>query len=372
MAVSGKPKTYDYLIVGSGAEALLTGLILQAQGLSGALIEKDENLGGLCRPLKYQDQLFDGHLTFWPDNETSRAALDLLAQWVPGLSYGPQSIGALTFHNGQVQPFIGFGEHHVPAAEEYSFFAQPEQLVLNKSIAEIIQTLKEQFKGDIYTQSEVTEVSVEAEHSVVLNGAQKLIGKDIYFFENPHLLAKLLSHDSSMHLSKAATQKLTKVKLWTAVNLMFHHKQEVSQTPAIHMLYGAKEQPCVGRISIQNGLPMSQWLCFLENDGTSDSESQGAAIREMKKQIKRMYPYFTDTVEKEFIIVNKEAYGTTPQALLHNRQLAKAPNLHLGSRFYSQFHGFVGDIASLLTMNLPLSTTQDLIEKSPTSPEATL
>lgn len=370
MAIPTKAKTYDYLIVGSGAEALLTGLILQAQGLRGAVIEKEEHLGGLNRPLRYQDQMFDAHLNFWPQNETAEAALKELQKWIPDLEYSATEVGALTFHNGQVQPFMGFGEHHVPAADEYSSFAQAPQYVLSKSTAEILTALREQFTGDVLIQSEVTQIAMESAElpSLVINGAQKLSGKEIYFFENPHVLAKLLQNDSATHMSKTAVQKLAKVPLWTAVNLMFHHKQEVSQSPAVHILYGAKEQPCIGRLNQQNGLPISQWLCFLNDESAADSEVIGAAIREMKKQIKRMYPYFLDSVEKEFIFVNKNAYGTVPAALLDkNHQLPKTPHLHLGSRFYSTIPGFLGDISSVLNLKLRATSeapSEELTEAS--------
>jgi hypothetical protein len=351
MAISTKNKNYDYLIVGSGPEALLTALILQGRGLTGAIVEKEENVGGLYRPLRYLEQQFDSQLTFWPDTAESIAALEFMQAWIPDLTYTREELGALTFHNGQVQPFMGFGEHHVAAADEYSFFTQPNQLTLSKSTSEIVTFLRDQFTGDVYTQNEATQIAVEESPFVLLNGSQRLGAKDIYFFESPHVLAKLLGHDPASKLSKPAVLKLSKVPLWTALTLTFHHKQEVTQSPAMHILYGAKEQPSLGRVFTQNGLPISQWLCFLNDEAAADNEFLGATIREMKKQVKRMYPFFTDTVEKEFISVAKNSYGSVPASLLDkNYQLAKAPSLHLGSRFYSGIPGLLGDITSVLRL----------------------
>lgn len=353
MAAPTKAKKYDALIVGSGPEALLTGLNLQEQGFQVALVEKEEHVGGLCRPLRYKGAMYETHFSFWPETPEALTAISNLKKWIPNLEFQTLDVGPLTFNNGQVQPFLGFGEHHVPAIHEYSFFTQSPQVVLSQPIGEIIEALRAQFLGEIYVQSEVTQMLVEGEHALILNGAQKIVGQKIYFFENPHFLAKLLSHDPTLHLNKTAVPKLSKVPLWTAVHLLFHHKQEISQTPAIHVLFGAKEQPCIGRLGTQNGVPISQWLCFLSEEGLTDSEAQGAAIREMKKQIKRMYPSFLDTVEKEFIQVSKNAYGSVPASLLDkNHQLAKAPHLHLGSRFYSTIPGILGDFASLETIDL--------------------
>jgi hypothetical protein len=362
MAISTKNKNYDYLIVGSGADALLAGLILQARGLQGALIEKEENIGGLNRPLRYLDQQLDSQLNFWPATDVSIAALEFLKTWIPELSYTRHELGAITFHNGQVQPFMGFGEHHVAAADEYSFFTQTDQLSLSKTTAEIIVALRDQYNGDVYTKNEATQISLEEAPFVLLNGTQKLGGKDIYFFEDPQFLAKLLGHDTSGKLSKPSILKLGKVPLWTSLSLTFHHKQEVSQSPAVHILYGAKEQPSLGRIFTQNGLHLSQWLCFLSDESAADNEFLGSTIREMKKQIKRMYPYFTDTVEKEFISVTKNSYGTVPASLLDkNHQLAKAPQLHLGSRFYSGNPGLMGDLISVVNLfptTAPMTTEE--------------
>lgn len=354
---------FDYIIVGSGIEALLKGLELERQGLKGCLIEKEESLGGLFRGLRNNDVLFESHLQYLPETAPTARALEALQNEIPEMTFQTTDVGPLTFQNGQVQPFMGFGQTDNEAVDLYSQFTQSSQFVLSQNICQLIGPLREKYTGEILNLSEVTALELSPEVLVTLNGTTILKCETLYFFESPLRLSKLLLM-SKTALPKTLIPKLSKTTLWTSVLLAYQHEQPLTDSKAIHILYGSKEQPCVGRFGMENGVPTSQWLCLVGPETAADSEGLGGTIREMKKQIKRMYPHFFETSEKENILVSPESYGLVNPQLLENDHFQKLPNLRLGSRYYTNGIGLWGDLLSLFlaTPETAAQPTSDLAE----------
>jgi hypothetical protein len=331
--MSSKNK-YDFIVIGAGIEALLKCLELEKKGLSGCIVEKEDSLGGLFRGLRSNEVLFESHIPFMADTPDSRALADQMCASVENLSYETNDIGPLTFHNGQMQPFMGFGETSNPAVDLYSYFLQSKSLRFSQSFNTIALKLREKITSEIFIQSEVTALELEPQVQVTLNGSTLLLAEELYFYDSPLKLSKLLSV-SKTALPKNLVPKLSKTVLWTAINLVYRHNRPVTETSAMHVLYGSKELPCLGLFRNESGVPTSQWLCLVSAEAGSDSESLGIDLREMKKQIKRMYPEFYETVDKENILIAPEAYGFVNTQLLENNQFHKVPRLHLGSRYYA-------------------------------------
>jgi hypothetical protein len=337
---------YDYILIGSGIEALLKALELEREGLKGCLVEKEEMPGALYRGWKSGDTTFDSHLCYLPQTETMALAIRQLQIEIPELMSTPLDLGPLTFHNGHVQPFVGFGETTNEAVDLYSQFTPAQQLMLSHNTSSIVSLLKQKYQGDFLNLSEVTSLELQPEPTVVLNGATTLTATTLYCFESPLRLAKLLLHSKSS-LPKNLVSKLSKTVLWTSVNLVYQHKQPVTQTQAMHILVGSKEQPCIGRFVFENEQPTSQWLSLVGPEVAADSELLGGTIREMKKQIKRMYPHFFDSVLKENITIAPESYGAVNPQLFENDSFPKAAGLKIGSRYYAGGAGLWGDLQSL-------------------------
>jgi len=337
---------YDSLIIGSGFDALFTAVRLQNEGATVAIIEKEESVGGLYRPLKAGEQWVESHINFIANEDGAEAALQEIQKICPDLVITPFELGPVTFHNGQAHPFVGFSESSVEGLEQYSAFTNARQLSLSMGLGTLVRHLKEKFTGEVFLQSEITAFEIEPEIQAVINGTQKISSRDVYVFETPHWLSKHLS--AGTHgVPKTLPQKLSKIPLWTAVNLSFHHSRELTQSQAIHVLYGAKEQPCIGRFHTDGDVISSQWTTFVNAETAADSEALGSAIREMKKQIKRMYPTFFENVAKEYIVISPDAYGALPHGLIEKGLLTKAPQVKLGSRFYTEAPGVWGDLVSL-------------------------
>ncbi len=338
---------YDYIIIGSGLEALLKNLQLEEQGLNGCIVEKEDLAGGLFRGLRNNDALFDSHLCYLPDTELLRPQIESLTRIFPDLAAQATDVGPLTFHNGHVQPFVGFGETSNEAVDLYSQWTNSQQWLLSKNVATLILELRQKLRADFLNLSEVTALELSPEVTVTLNGSTIIKADTVYFYDSPLKLSKLLLHSKTTTLPKTLVPKLSKTVLWTGISLIYQHQRPLTETEAIHVLYGSKEQPSLGRFQLENETPTSQWLCLVGPETAADSESLGSTIREMKKQIKRMYPNFFETVEKENIIVSPESYGLVNPQLLENDGFHKVANLKLGSRFFSNGIGLWGDLQSL-------------------------
>ncbi|MBY0314377.1 MAG: hypothetical protein K2Q26_02580 [Bdellovibrionales bacterium] len=339
-------KSYDALIIGTSPAALLTAFDLQQQGKSCAVVDANDFLGGVFRPLIFGEHTLSSHLEFIAGE--TQDFMGLLTALVPEAQLKTEDIGPITFQNGQVQPFLGFGETSFDAIDEGVHLTSPTRDVLNITTADIISAFQQRFLGDILLKSQVTRIDfVDGVVKVQLNIADTITCQNLYFFENPLWLSELLQ--KGQHSTpKSAIQKLGKTNLWTAVTLTYIHKHPLTETHAMHVLSGAKEQMCFGRFSVEKGQPMSHWLSFANGEIGAESEALGGILREMKHQIKRMYPNFKESVEKEFISVSANAYGKIQSGILDERhQLPKTPQLLLGGRFYSQSHGLSGDFSTM-------------------------
>ncbi len=352
---------FDAIVVGSGFDALFTAYSLQSQGQKVAVIEKEDDVGGLYRCVKNGEAQMEAHLNFIPKNSITESMLEVIQRAIPDLTFETLNLGPLTFQNGQVQPFLGFGSTEIQAMDEYTIFTQPEQFKLSCGLGELSQKIRQTLTCQILTQSEITALESEPELAITINGSQKITASHIYFFENSHKLSKLLS--AGTHSApKNFVQRLSKTPLWTAVNLTFHHSQSLTESEALHVLYGAKEQPCLGRFRHIGDVMSSQWSTFVSQEVAADSELLGATIREMKKQIKRMYPQFFEAIAKEFILISPEAYGVLTQKIIENGIVPKMPQIHVGSRFYVETPGVGGDLAALATVlgsQSPQETVQE-------------
>lgn len=351
-------KKFDFIVIGDSLPALLTAVVNSQKGLKGAILSGSESLGGLHRGVNLNASLegapariIDTHINYLPNNEKVVAYLKALQAFVPQLEWTELELGALTFQNGMTQPFLGFGAHTADAIDFYSYFTSPAQLQLNMSVAEIITQLMTQFQGDVLANNEVTQILVQDNAGLVqTNGSDVYTADRVYFFESAAKLGKVIPTESPA-FPKATVQKLSKSQNWAIVNLAYWHKAALTDSQAIHILYGAKDLPCLGAFSKTSGEAIvSQWMSVLSSENFADTEQLGLTIREMKKQIKRMYPTFFDNIEKEYIVVAPEAFGNAPQAVADNADVFKNGIVYLGSQHYATEMSFSGEAASYLNL----------------------
>ncbi len=353
-------KKFDFVVIGDSLPAILTAVENSTRGLKGAIFSGSETLGGLHRGVNLDAELetsehpprwVDTHVNYIVESEQTIEFLARIKKYVPELDWTEVEIGPLTFQNGTVQPFLGFGAHSVDGIDFYSYFTATNQLQLNISLTQIVQKLLSQFDGEILTNHEVTQLQVTDNIAGIQTNGTEIYGTErIYYFESAAKLGKIIPTDNA-HFPKATVQKVSKSQTWAVVNLTYWHKAELTDSKAMHVLYGAKDIPCVGAFSkTTDGETVSQWLSILSSENFADAEQLGLAIREMKKQIKRMYPNFYDSIHKEFIVVAPEAYGHALHAVANHPDLFKNHILYLGSQHYANEMAFTGEAASYLAL----------------------
>lgn len=353
-------RKFDFVVIGDSLSAVLAAVENSSRGLKGAIFSGSETLGGLHRGVNLDAEIensetpprwIDTHVNYIAKNEHTLAFLERLQKYVPELQWSEAEVGPITFQNGTVQPFLGFGAHTVDGIDFYSYFTAAEQFALNLSLAQVNQKLLSQFQGEILTNHEVTQMQVtEGVAMIQTNGTDIYSADRAYYFESAAKLGKIIPTESPA-FPKATVQKVSKSQTWAVVNLTYLHKTELTETGAVHVLYGAKDIPCVGSFAkTTDGENVSHWLSILSSENFADAEQLGSAIREMKKQIKRMYPSFYENVEKEFIVISPEAFGHALHAVSNHPDLFKNHVLYLGSQHYSADMAFTGEASSYLAL----------------------
>jgi len=330
---------YDYAIIGSGLSGLSIAAALSRFTDNIALIESGDVAGGMNRAIKFPTGITNNGLRVVPDTESARSAIDFLEN-ILGLKIAGESkeIPPITYASGTFKPFVGFGENPPPFYEELNYFTANKSIALKLEPYAWTQLLFEKFKGDFLPRSYVTKFSALSEHvtQITINGAKTLAANNFIFCGSVKDLAILLPEDA---LSARARQRLSKNTYWTALCLDICHTHAVTDVEAMHILSGTTEDeigPCVGRFSPavtvgEQTLQASQWLTFIEDEVTEDSEVVGAALKKIKRQIKRAYPEALESIKLERIVVAPQIAGNGELKLSGNQSLAGLQNLWIAS-----------------------------------------
>jgi hypothetical protein len=121
----------------------------------------------------------------------------------------------------------------------------------------------------------------------------------------------------------------------------------------MHILNGTTEDeigPCVGRFSPavtegEHTLQASQWMTFIEDEVTEDSEVVGAALKKIKRQIKRAYPEALESIKLERIVVAPQIAGDGELKLNGNQSLPGLNNLWVASGPVNAQKNLIGALA---------------------------
>lgn len=344
---------YDYAIIGSGLSGLSIAAALSRFTDNIALLESGDVAGGMNRAIKFPTGVTNNGLRYVPDTESARNAIDFLEN-VLGLKIAGESqeLPPITYASGNFKPFVGFGENPPPFYEELNYFTANKTLGLKLEPYAWTQLLFEKFKGEFMPRSYVTKFNAVGETvtQVTINGAKTLSAHNFIFCGSVKDLAILLPEDA---ISIRARQRLSKNTYWTALCLDICHTRAVTDVASMHVLNGTTEDeigPCVGRFSpaVTEGeqtLQASQWLTFIEDEVTEDSEVVGAALKKIKRQIKRAYPEALESIKLERIVVAPQIAGDGELKLSGNQSLPGLNNLWVASGPVNAQKNLVGALA---------------------------
>ncbi|MDX9730260.1 MAG: FAD-binding protein [Bdellovibrionales bacterium] len=376
MAQTRTPKAqeFDTLVIGGGLSGLIAANALEATGRNVALIEAFDTLGGASRP----GQTIAGHinhgLKLFPATDEANAALDWL-ETVLGEKIERTLIESapMTYDEGKFKPYVGFGDSSVTTGAEVEAYALHQRLALSSSPMDWVKKLSEQFSGTIFTQSHATRLIVDDGFVIetTINGTKRITAREVIFTAPPHLVPSLVGDAA---IAPRVRQKLIKGDFWTSVNLDLVHPQPVTDTPSVHVLKGANEEPTIGvfhePVKTEDGrtLQVSQWLTLIPRDQIDEEELVAGALKQIKRQLKRAYESALEGIVQERILVIPASHGSLAGAFDEPGRLPKLENLWLTSAFFSDERNTLGALLQtrrvLEALGEPMVDT-DLTEDSP-------
>lgn len=336
MATASNSQLYDFIVIGGDLSGLLIAQALEFGGLKVGLIDENETMGGSFRPFDVSGQNLESNLGIIkssPDSEN-------LLKWLEGQLARPVLGSRLEnspvfFEGGTLKTFMGFGDRKFDSLEILNQYNQNCLIELKSQPHEWVKHLAEVFLEEKISQSIVTKLNATNNlMEVTINGARTLIAKKVIYTPVAKHLLELFPENQ---LSNRLRQRLAKSRLYTSVNLQCLHKtNSVTASPALHFLYGAKDEfePTLGRFfksRYESSGQTSVWMGLLNTDLAEDSEAIANLLREMKKQIKRAYPDFFENLSAEKIVVNECSHGVVDLGLKVPGIVPEQPHLFLAN-----------------------------------------
>jgi len=330
---------YDYAIIGSGLTGLVIANALNRVTSNLVLIESSDTFGGINRSIQTPFGAVNNGLRFLPDTALAQKSIAFLEMLLM-TSMAPESVDLppMNYEAGGLRPFVGFGDAPPPFYDDISYFCSPQALRPKLEPHEWTQILHSHFRGDFVTRSYGTKFHQEngTVTSVTVNGQKTIQALNFIYCGPIKALKNLLPADI---LSNKAAQKLMKNRYWTAVGLDLLHQGQVTDLSNIHVLDGTTQDdlgPCVGAFlpaAIVNDetLQYSQWLTFVDDEEAEDTELVGAALKKVKRQIKRAYPEALDKLAFERILVVPSFSGNGDLKLSGNQTIPGLENFWVGS-----------------------------------------
>lgn len=352
---------YDFVIVGAGLSGLLIATAISRQTKNVLLIDQGDSFGGHTRAVETPIGFFNNGLRFLPDTDLSKKSIEFLENLLE-INLNSESIdnSAMTFEAGGMKPFVGFGENPPPFYEELSYFLSLKRLKLLLEPHEWTQVLFNNFKGEFLPRSYVTKFHGQDEEiqSLTINGQKNIFAHNFIFCGAIKDLQVLLPQEG---LSSRARQKMSKSKFWTAICLDILHSKKITENLHLHVLNGTTQDevgPCVGLFQPATDIDdqtvqYSQWISFIDNEDSEDTELVGHSLKKIKRQIKRAYPDALDEIKFERILVAPSIGGNGELKLNSNQTLPTFKNFWVASGTMNSQKNILG---SLLQAELVLGS----------------
>lgn len=335
---------YDYVIIGSGLPGLILANALSRFTSNIVLLEGQDTFGGCHKKITTTMGPCENGLRFLPNSESSRSALQFVENLMDIKVYDePQETGTVFFEGGQFKPFVGFGDQKVDFYDELSYFLSAAELPLKFPIYEWPKKLWEGFKGDFLPRSIVTKFQSDggSVKNVLINGTKVITGDQFIFCGSFKDLSVLLPNES---ISTRAKNRLNKTTYWTALCLDIIHSKALETPHTFHVLDGTNQDelgPCFGKIY---PACVSQWITFVDDELSEDSEVTAHALKKMKRQIKRAYPQALDAPLSERIFVYSNYAGDSLLKVNENQTIPGLENLWIASPTLNSNKNIVGAI----------------------------
>lgn len=334
-----KNHVYDYAIIGSGLAGLSIAATISQKTENVILLDGADVFGGSNRPIQFPTGVMNNGLRILPETPSARQSLEFLEN-VTGYKIAGETLSApiQTFENGGFKQFLGFQDEAPEFYDELAYFLCSERIDMKLEPHQWPQLLMSRYRGEFSPRSYVTRFNVENEQvvSVMVNGSKVTHAQNFIYCGGLRELAILVPEEV---LGVKTKTKLAKNKYWTAVCLDLCHNHIVTEANHMHMLNGTTQDdlgPSAGvflpPVQTEHGMiQTSQWVTFLDFESTEESEFIAAALKKVKRQIKRAYPQATEGLVTERIFISPIIGGQGDLKLTAHQTLPKAQNLWIGS-----------------------------------------
>ncbi|MFM6930268.1 MAG: NAD(P)-binding protein [Bdellovibrio sp.] len=372
---------YDYAIIGSGLTGLSIAAALSRETDNIVLLEGADFPGGANKKINFPTGPMNNGLRFIPDSVLAEKAIRFMEGLLgTKIAADASEEAPITYESGGFKTFLGFGDNPPSFYEELSYFTSTKRLDLSIEPHQWMQMLMEKFKGDFNPRSYVTKFHHEGERvtHVTVNGSKTVHAHNFIFAGTVKDLALLLPEDA---ISARARSKLSKNTYWTALCLDLCHSKPVTESTAMHILNGTTQDeigPCAGKFhpAVEvDGQTMqaSQWITFIEQEATDDSEVVGMALKKIKRQIKRAYPEALDDMKLERIFVSPFISGHGDLKLRANQTIPELENLWIASATLNEQKNLVGALlqAEMTVASLGFKVDEKLTFENETAEAAT-
>jgi hypothetical protein len=348
---------YDYVVIGSDLGSLALATALSQNTKNVALIDGQDFAGDDSKAVTFPTGPISNGLHFTPDSELSKKAISFLESLIGQPVLGPQrEIPPVTFEQGQLKEFLGFGETNPEFYEEIKFYTTPQRRELLVPSHQWAQLLTQKFQGEFLARSYVTKFEVADNRvvSVTINGSKPIKALNFIYAGPVKALSRLLPGTA---MNQKARTKLQKNDYWSALYLDLCHSKTITDSQAVHILNGSTLDelgPCAGQFqpAALDGLQVSQWVTFVEDDSEDESEMVAQALKKMKRQIKRAYPEALVDLKSERIRWAPDVSGNIDLKLTGQQTLGELENFWIGSGSVHNQKFWVG---SLLQAQLVLA-----------------
>jgi protoporphyrinogen oxidase len=347
---------YDYIVIGSGLSGLAIASRLSQETERVLLLDSADIAGGWLRK---------PNLAAVPVSRNAEKGLLFLEDLTGIKIMGEvQEIPPVTFEDGGLKTFIGFGEKTPDFYDEMAYYCSSQYYELKASPAIWIQRLLENFKGTFAPRSIVTKFVVENDHvqHVLVNGTKKIQAHNFIYCGEVKSLNRLIPSD---FISNKVQTRISKTKTWTRAALQIDHEAVVTENPAFHILIGTSQEEIVTCVGQFQGTT-STWMTFVSDEEAEDAEIVGLALKRIKRQIKRAYPDSLNEKTLERISVQPQFGGGFELKLNANQSWPQLENLWIGSGTIQKARNIVGALnqAQMVLSALGFVTTDLEIDHS--------
>jgi hypothetical protein len=331
-------KKVDVLILESGPTGLLLAEHFRQIGRDVVMLENNARLSDL---------------EFLPDTDLTHEALGWLRQLLQrNFKSETLDLPPMTFSEGLVRPFVGFGENAPASHQELVYYTTPSEIRLSSALADLMpkfgaDTSVTRLSGKIVTRLIPHEGRIDA---VELNGEDILHPSLLIAPMHPQEVFSLLPPDT---VDGKLRHRMVKSPNWTGVELHLKHGEGFAPIPNRFVLQGKGQEgePVVGRFFQESGT-FSRWLNLVSELSADNPDELAGALKHIKRQIKRAFPAEMASLTDERVIVSPASYGHFDLKGKPPFHLPGIGNLVLSSHLQSAAKGWLAavDIARQIAL----------------------